>query len=55
MKRLLLGVAAVAAVAGMSTPASAAWSVTPQYCWVTVFLPCGVCVQTSVVSDCTRG
>lgn len=55
MKRLLLGAAVALAAATSAAPASAAWSVTPQYCYATAIYPCGVCVQTSVVSDCTRG
>jgi hypothetical protein len=55
VKRLLLGAAVALAAAVPATPASAAWSVEVQRCYATAFYPCGVCVYTSVISDCTRG
>lgn len=50
MKRLLLGVAAVAAVVTTAAPASG--HVTVEECYATVVIPCGVCVSEGPVNEC---
>ena len=52
MKRLVLGLSAVAAAAALAAPASA--GVRVQYCYATAIYPCGVCVEEKLVYKCTR-
>jgi hypothetical protein len=50
-KRIVLGLAALAAVAATAAPASA--HVTIKYCMPTNPYPCGVCITEGPVDDCT--
>ncbi len=54
MKRVLVGLAVAGAAAFTAAPATAD-PVYVQRCYATFFYPCGVCVETKFVSDCTRG
>lgn len=52
MKRIALGIAALAALAATAAPASAHYEV--KYCYATFIYPCNVCVAEGPVSKCVR-
>lgn len=50
MQRLMLGLAVAAVAALPAAPASAGVEV--QHCYMTVVVPCGVCVDEGPVDEC---
>ena len=50
MKRIVLGLAALAAVAATAAPASAHAYV--KYCYATARYPCGICVEEASLYTC---